>query len=150
MRQQDFVEKGNGCLWARYLDKETLVSNFLECNFAKLNNFCMKEASVCPKSVDTPRRKRSTQCNQDTMSECNATNSTNSIDPDNPLELIFNPEKKDDRNGLIDEAKREYKENYEGMDMKNSYGSIHQFSKLSNFLSLDRLKANSETLGFQN
>ena len=133
-------QRGNGCFWAKYLDENTIVSNVIDCNFAKLNNLCMKEAKICPaakaahlsasvqSSTINERKKRSIECSDENSinSECDATNSVTNIDPENPLELIFNPAKSGDREELMKEAKKEYQDNFSGMDIKSSYDALFE------------------------
>ena len=74
------------------------------------------------------RKKRSTECSDEDSinSECDATNSVTNIDPENPLELIFNPAKSGDREELMKEAKKEYQDNFSGMDIKSSYDALFE------------------------
>ena len=48
------------------------------------------------------------------------------IEPDNPLEMIFNPAKLGHREALLEEAKKEYRNNYGNMDMKKGYRSLFE------------------------
>ena len=122
-------EKGNGCWWAKYLNEGSLVSNLIDCQYTKLNNLCMKEASICTDedvvegSGDSQnegsgfRRRRSNDDEPEIVSD---------VDPDNPLEMIFNPEKQGDREALLVEAKKEYQDNYGNMDMEKGYNSLFE------------------------
>ena len=75
----------------------------------------MKEASICTDEDVVEgsgnsqnegsgiRRRRSNDDELEIVSD---------VDPDNPLEMIFNPEKQGDREALLVEAKKEYRDNY--------------------------------------
>ena len=82
----------------------------------------MNEVSICPglplvANPLTPevRKKREHEC-VESLSESNS----NRMYPDNHLEMIFHLEKKGNNNVLIDEAKKECRNNFEGMDMKEA------------------------------
>ena len=77
----------------------------------------MNEVSICPglplvANPLTPevRKKREHEC-VESLSESNS----NRMYPDNHLEMIFHLEKKGDNNVLMVEAKKEYRNNFEGM-----------------------------------
>ena len=53
--------------------------------------------------------------------------------PDNHLEMIFHLEKKGDNNVLIAEAKKECRNNFEGMDMKEVMTPFRRFYGTSEF-----------------
>ena len=82
----------------------------------------MKNAVVCPgvpASADTSnRRKRSTNSTDEVKFQ--------TLDPENPFEMIFHPSKKGRQGSLLKEAKREYDENFKGMDMHKSYHSLFE------------------------
>ena len=82
----------------------------------------MKEASICPgtQPIADPvsqsrRRKRENECDSSSSES-----KSNCVDPDNPLEMIFHPTKKGEEYDLMAEAKKEYENNFEGMDMKEA------------------------------
>ena len=85
----------------------------------------MKNALICPgirescSCSDTSNpRKRSTHSTDDAKYE--------TLDPENPLEMIFHPSKKGEQGALLQKAKREYEENFKGMDMQSSYHSLFE------------------------
>ena len=61
------------------------------------------------------RKKREHEC-VESLSESDS----NRMYPDNHLEMIFNLEKKGNNNVLMAEAKKECRNNFEGMDMKEA------------------------------
>ena len=80
----------------------------------------MNEVSICPglPLVANPlapgvRKKIEHEC-VESLSESNS----NRMYPDNHLEIIVHLEKKGDNNVLMAEAKKECRNNFEGMDMK--------------------------------
>ena len=68
----------------------------------------MKDALICPgisASADTLNRtKRSTNSTNEVEFE--------TLDPENPLEMIFHPSKKGEQGALLQKAKTEYEENF--------------------------------------
>ena len=110
------------CASAKYQKNASLTTITTACNSAKLNNVCMKNALICPgiqASADTSnRRKRSDNSTDEVKLQ--------PLDPENPLEMIFHPSKKGEQGALLQEAKREYEENFKGMDMQKSYNSLFE------------------------
>ena len=82
----------------------------------------MRKALFCPgtpaSACTLNRRKRSTNSTDEVKFE--------TLDPENPLEMIFHPSKKGEQGALLQEAKREYDENFKGMDMQKSYHSLFE------------------------
>ena len=100
----------------------------IDCGTTKLNNLCMKEASICPgtQPISDPaapsrRKKRENECDSSSSES-----KSNCVDPDNPLEMIFHPTKKGEEYDLMAEAKKEYENNFEGMDMVSSYDALFE------------------------
>ena len=85
-----------------------------------------KTEGASGENTPTQNSDQTSNNNQDIISECVETNSMTVVDPDNPLELIFNPEKQGDRDVLINNAKKEYRDNYSGMDIKTSYNALFE------------------------
>ena len=82
----------------------------------------MKNAFICPgisaSAGSSNRRKRSANSTEEVKLE--------TLDPENPLEMIFHPSKKGEQEASLQEAKREYEENFKGMDMQKSYHSLFE------------------------
>ena len=82
----------------------------------------MKNAFICPgisaSAGSSNRRKRSTNSTEEVKFE--------TLDPENPLEMIFHPSKKGEQGALLQKAIREYEENFRGMDMQSSYHSLFE------------------------
>ena len=94
----------------------------MTCNSTTLNNICVKKTPACPGLYGSTdllnRRKRSSQ--NDNPQE------TLAVDNDNPFEMIFHPSKKRNYHTFLHEAKREYQENFDRMDMHKSYESLFE------------------------
>ena len=116
------------------------MTNVIDCDFAELNNICMQEASICPDADVAPashspnpisRTKRSPEPGLEGTNITNfnrnvTANTSLHADPDNPLEIVFNPVKRGVQHSLIDEARKEYGENFGNMDMERSYKALFE------------------------
>ena len=121
-KRKAFNEDELQCAWAKYQRGTSLTTNDTACNSAKLNNVCMRKALICPGAPASARtlnrRKRSTNSTDEVKFE--------TPDPENPLEMIFHPSNKGKQGASLQEAKREYEENFKGMDMQKSYHSLFE------------------------
>ena len=132
------------------------MTNVIDCEFVKLNNICMQEASICPGADVAPpshstnpvapvqdvapacdstnpntRTKRSPEpgsegTNITILNRSTTANTSLHADPDNPLEMVFNPVKKGVQHSLINEARKEYVKNFGNMDMERSYKALFE------------------------
>ena len=132
------------------------MTNVIDCEFAELNNICMQEASICPGADVAPpshstnpvapvqdvapacdstnpntRTKRSPEpgsegTNITILNRSTTANTSLHADPDNPLEMVFNPVKKGVQHSLTNEARKEYVKNFGNMDMERSYKALFE------------------------
>ena len=94
----------------------------MTCDSTTLNNICVKTTPACPGLYGSTvnSRKRSTQVDHSEEPDFSA------VDNDNPLEMIFHPSKKGEYETFLHEAKKEYEENFSGLDMQRSYDSLFE------------------------